>query len=337
MADPPYTGPKIEARASLGRYVADVPRELQVEDFDKEARVYGSRWVKVEDAGGGSRFEEVPLRWEDLFDPREGDRLVHSSQHGKTLRDIGARLDCLYAARGRDDVVVFDDVRIDWKTPGVRPACPDVSVIPGVKKGERAPKSFSEKKAGTGPCFVLEITSEETADYDRTEKPKIYRAAKVPEIFLLDEMRAPWELKGERLHPKTGRYRKIRPDRRGRLLAETLGVYFSISASGDDLVMEDVSTGEVLRKPVAELQARQVAERQAAEEAEARQAAERQAIEDAEARQAAERQAADAERRVAEEAEARAAAEATVQELLAEIRRLRSRASGEGEGHDSSG
>ena len=321
----------MEARASPGRYVSNVPRELNREDFDKEARVYGSRWVKVEDEGGASRFEEVPLMWEDLFDPQEGDRLVHSAQHGKTLRDTGARLDCLYADRGRGDVVVFDDVRIDWKTPGVKPACPDVSVIPGVKKGERAPKSFSEEKAGTGPCFVLEVTSEETADYDRTEKPKIYRAAKVPEIFLLDEMKTPWELKGERLHPKTGRYRKIRTDRRGRLLAETLGVHFSISASGGDLVVEDAATGEVLRKPVAELQARRAAEQQAAaakqQAAAAEQqatAAKRQAAEQAEARAAAERRAAEAAKARAEEAKARASAEAKIEELLAKVRRLES-------------
>ena len=116
------------------------------------------------------------------------------------------------------------------------------------------------------------------------------------------------ELSGERRHPETGRYRKVRPDARGRLLAETLGVYFSISASGDDLVMEDAETGEVLRKPVAESRARRAAERQAAEEAEARAVAERQAAAEAQARRA--------------EAEARAAAEATVQELLAKIQRL---------------
>ncbi len=298
MPDPPYTGPKIEARDSRGSYLVGVPRPPQLDHpGEEEDRVYGSRWVEIEAADGTIRVEEVPLKWDDLFDPREGDRLPHSPDHGKTLRDTGARLDCFYDAQGRDDVVVYDDVRIDWQRPGIPPACPDVAVIHGMKKpekGRRRPKSFNEAAAGTGPCFVLEVTSEETAEYDRTSKPSIYRRARVPEFFLLDELKSPWELSGERRHPETGRYRKVRPDARGRLLAETLGVYFSISASGDDLVMEDAETGEVLRKPAAESRARRAAERQAAEEAEARRA----------------------------EAEARTAAEATVQELLAKIQRL---------------
>jgi len=302
MMDPPCNGPKLEVRKSPGSTLVEMPRELKL---DEQGRVYGSRWVEVRDADGAARFEEVPLTWKDLFDPQEGDRLMHSPGHGKTLRDTGARLDCFYDAQGRDDVVVYDDVRIDWKTPGVDPACPDVAVIPGMKKrhkGRRPPKSFNEKEEGTSPCFVLEVTSEETANYDRTRKPAIYRKAKVPEIFLLDELKSPWELVGERRNPKTGRYLKVRPDKRGRLLAETLGVYWSISESGDDLILEDAETGEVLLKPVAEAQARR-------QEAEAREAAERQAAEDAEARR-------QAEVRVEQEAEARRLAEERVEKSL---------------------
>ncbi len=79
-------------------------------------------------------------------------------------------------------------MRFDWKTPGVPPACPDVAVIPGMKrleKGQPPPRSFDEAQEETSPCFVLEITSKKTADYDRTTKPSIYRGAKVPEFFLL--------------------------------------------------------------------------------------------------------------------------------------------------------
>ncbi len=70
MADSPYTGPKMEARASPGRYVAEVPRELELEDLDREARVYGSRWVEVEAEGGASRFEQVPLALDSVSSGR---------------------------------------------------------------------------------------------------------------------------------------------------------------------------------------------------------------------------------------------------------------------------
>ncbi len=361
MTDPPYTGPRIEARDSLDSYVVGVPRKPELDELgEEEATVYGSRWVEVEAADGSVRVEEVPLRWNDLFDPQEGDWLMHGPEHADLASDTKSLLKCLFEARGRDDVVVFDDVRIDWQRRGVKPVCPDVSVIPGMSP-ERAHEIdvFDEAKEGTSPWFVLEVTSKKTARYDRTSKPAIYRRGRVPEIFLLDRLKSPWELSGERRNPQTGRYREIRQDPQGRLLAETLGVYFSIPASGDDLVVEDAETGEVLRKPVAESKARRTAERQAAEEAEAREAAERRAAEQAEAREAAERQAAEqaeareaaerqaaeqaearrreaeareaAERRAAEQAEARrqetearAAAEATIQELLAKIQTLES-------------
>ncbi len=336
MMDPSYTGPKMEALKSPGSHVTRVPRELELDDLCEEAvlpeggkgdDIYGSRWVEVEGDDGTTSFEEVPLRWDDLFDPQEGDRLMHSPKHGKTVRDTGARLDCLYDAKGRDDVAVYDDVRIDWKTPGVPPACPDVAVIPGMKKpekGEESPKSFNEAEEAASPCFVLEVTSKKTAEYDRTSKPAIYRRAKVPEVFLLDEMKSPWELSGERRNPKTGRYLKIRSDRRGRLLAETLGVYFSISASGDDLILEDARSGEVLRKPVMESRARRAAERQAEAAQRQAEAAQRQAAQEAEARrkEAEARQA--AQRQAAQEAEARQAAESTIRQLLAKIQRLES-------------
>jgi hypothetical protein len=238
MMDPTYTGspaagPKIEARGNLDSHVADshvapVPRELELEDQGKEGRGYGSRWALALDKDGRTIVEEVPLSWEDLFDPQEGDRLMHSPNHGQTLRNAGARFDCFFDAQGKDDVLVTGDVLIKWKTPGVASACPDVAVILGMKrkwpKGPKAPKSFDEAREGT--------TSRATATYDRTEKPALYRKAKVPDIFQLDELKSPWELKGERLNLKTGRYLKVRPDKRRRLLAETLGVYFSISADG---------------------------------------------------------------------------------------------------------
>jgi hypothetical protein len=156
-------------------------------------------------------------------------------------------------------------------------------------KHRRQINVFDEEKEGTKPCFVLEITSKATARLDRKSKPSIYRKAGVEEIFLLDRLKSPWVLSGKRRNPATSRYLNIRADKRGRLLAETLGVYFSLSASGDDLILEDAATGEVLRKPVAESRARRAAERQAAEEAEAREAAERQAAEEAEGREAAEK------------------------------------------------
>lgn len=286
MMDPPYTGPRMEARSGSGSSFAPVPRKLEL---DKEARVYGSRWVRVESTAGAGSFQEVPLTWEDLFDPQEGDHVVHSTVHGKTIRDTATRLDGFFEARGQDDVLVCDDVKMLWKNPRIKRIAPDIAVIPDVKDPDRYRKSFDEKQEGTGPVFVLEVTSETTVDFDRDEKPDIYHQAGVRENFMLDQMESPWELSGERLDPETGNWVDIEPDEGGRYLAETLGVYFSVAPSGEDLILKDAATGEVIRKLPAEARARR-----------------------------------EAEQRAVEEAAAREAAEAKVQKLLAEIERLKS-------------
>lgn len=284
MMDPPYTGPKMEARRTSATTVVTVPRDL---DLDKEARVYGSRWTRVESAEGAASFQEVPLTWADLFDPR--DHVPHGPIHAKVISETKESLVPFFTSRGRDDIVVYDDVKMFWKDPLIPTVAPDIAVIPGMKEPDPKRESFNEREEETRPCFVLEVISKATADFDRNEKLKIYRRAKVRECFMLDRLKSPWELVARRLNPKTGKYRKVAADQRGQYLAETIGVYFSISESGDELILEDAETGEVIMKPIEQAEARR-------REAEAREAAERRA----------------------------AGAEGKIQELLAEIERLKS-------------
>ncbi len=324
MIDPANIGPKMEALSNSGNTFTRVPRELDVESLGDEPSVYGTRWVEVEATDGSVGFEQVPLHWDDLFDPQEGDWLVQGYEHGSTTGNIASALRCLLKARGHEDVVVYEDVNIQWQTPGVSSVCPDVTVVFGITEEQaRKSESFDERKEGVSPSFLLEVTSKTTARFDRKKKPTIFRQGKAREYLRVDRLKSPWKLAGERRSLETGRYRKIRPDRQGRLLSRTLEVYFSISESGDELILEDARTGEVLRTPIQEFEDRRTAERQAAEEAEARAAAQRQAAEEAEARAAAERQ-------TAEEAKARTAAERqAAEEAKARTKEARARAAAE--------
>jgi len=295
MMDPPYNGPKMEARRSSDSSVVEVPREL---DLDKGARVYGSRWVRVETAGGGARLQEVPLFWEDLFDPQEGDHVPHGKEHSDVISDTKGILEAFFDAQGRNDVLVWDDGKMFWADPKLPKISPDLAVVFGIGDPKGPRDSFNESREGTRPSFVLEVTSNATAHFDRGEKPDIYRRAKVRECLLVDRLKSPWTLSGNRLDAK-GRWREIRPDKRGRYLAKTLGVCFSIAEGGKGLVLQDAATDEILLNPLE-------VSRERGREAEARKAAERKAAEEAEAR-----------RREAE------AHQAEIQKLMAEIERLK--------------
>ncbi len=265
MMDPPSTGSKMEARATGSRAVR-TPREIE------DPFRYGSRWVEAE-TPRGSRFQEVPLTLEDLFDPQEGDLVTHSILHGDIITAVKEMIRQAFRSRGRTDVLVCDDVKMLWKDPALPRIGPDVAVIPGVEDPTRNRDSFNEAKEGTGPVFVLEVISKSTGDFDYQDKPSIYQQAGVKECFLLDPLKTPWKLLGRRMQPG-GQYRKIRADLQGRVRSETLDLYFAIAPEGDRLVLVDVTTGEELRDLGEEVEARQAAENRAEAEAEARRAVE---------------------------------------------------------------
>ena len=156
----------------------------------------------------------------------------------------------LYSAKL--DVLIGGNLKMLWRDPKVPRVAPDVVVIPGVADPRKGRKSFDEKKeqgavGRAHPDFVLEVTSEATAKTDVREKPRVYERAEVAEYFLLDSLVTPWTLTGRRLHPATGRYRKIRPDAEGRILAATLEVHFAIGEDGQSVDLFDARTGDKLR------------------------------------------------------------------------------------------
>ena len=147
---------------------------------------------------------------------------------------------------------------------------------------------------------------------DTVEKMKDYALAGVREYFILDPS-------GRHMHfyrlTGDGRYEEIDPDVRGVVRSGVLpGFQFRLrdleqQRSLEELALDEVYAGYVLREYQAEMAARQKAEGQVAAEAEARRAAEEQAATEAQraATEASARQ--KAEGQVAAEAEARRAAE----------------------------
>lgn len=167
--------------------------------------------------------------------------------------------------------------------PGGKRVDPDLAVIPGVENPDRDLSSFDETEEGTRPVLVLEVLSEATESTDYEEKPTIYQRSGIKEYFLLNQMKTPWMLEARRLHPATGRYRKVRPGRSRRVASETLEVLFEVGEDGKSLVLTYLRTGERLRDHRGESEARRA-------ESEARRVAEERYRSEAEARRAAEKE-----------------------------------------------
>ncbi len=244
-----YDGPEMNARATGagadGRLL-DVETLLTEDPF-----FYGYRWIGD---------EQVPLTEDDLLDPQEGDHVSEHTLHQWIVRKLCEIIEELFLARRRLDVLVGGNLKMLWRDPRVKRVAPDVVVIPGVNSPRKGRKSFDEKKERARPVFVLEVTSEATSRTDLAKKPRVYRQAEVGEYFILDTLVTPWTLTGRRLHPATGRYRKIRPDGEGRILAESLEVVFAVGADGESVDLFDARTGDKLRDLHAAEEARRAAE-----------------------------------------------------------------------------
>ncbi len=104
-------------------------------------------------------------------------------------------------------------------------AGPDFFVVLDVPRREH--KSWVIWQEGKGPDVVIELLSESTAEYDRTEKKLIYQdRVRVPEYFYFD----PFSLELAGFQMRGGAYKPIQPDTNGNLLSEQLGLLLTRAA-----------------------------------------------------------------------------------------------------------
>jgi len=246
----------------------------------------------------------IPLLEDETYYPdSDGEPVAESPVHLEEMVYVWEVLD----ERFEDDPNVFvgANMFLFYRKGDPRGVvAPDGFVVKGVPKlpgGVQRRKYRLWLEGGQVPCFVLETTSESTAERDR-DKRKIYAQLGVAEYFQFDPF-------GEYLNPPLqgfrlvkGQYEPMRPNPGGSLLSQTLGVIFR--AEGNKLRLTDAVTGVLLlrRKEVqkarrqAEENAVAAEERAATEELARRQAEEKAAAEELARRQAEERAAAAEER-----------------------------------------
>lgn len=250
-------------------------------------------------ADGPVEWYRQPLTLEDLLHPQEGDVSPEAPRH---------TLECIYLAdviraknHDRPGFFVLRDGLVDWGVPGLRNPSPDVSVFGHLAvEPDLTAGTFRVVPSGGRCVLAIEDVSPNTRENDVVHKFREYHQAGVPMYVLVDQQRegGPRRLVGYR-HTPDG-YEPIPLDAQGRLFLEPVGLWLALR--DERVVCFDADTGEELRDYVQERLARQDAEQREQAEAQARRTA---------------------EQREHAEADARRAAEQRLQELEAELRRLR--------------
>jgi Uma2 family endonuclease len=181
-----------------------------------------------------------------------------------------------YRYRGQRVYVASDLIVYFEEGDPTQSVVPDDFVVKDCDPGRR--RTFKIWEEGKTPDVAFEVTSRGSRRVDQVWKPPIYAQLGIFEYFLYDptsDYLAP-PLQGFRLGRK--RYRRIRPDRRGLLECQSLGITLGLESG--ELVMRDLATGAVLLTRAEAAEAR-VAKLEAASEKEkaARLSAEARAVE----------------------------------------------------------
>jgi Uma2 family endonuclease len=158
--------------------------------------------------------------------------VVYPDSDGKPMAETGVHVLAILYLIGtlkqffltRDDVYVTGDMFLYYEEgkPKSRKA-PDVMVVKGVPSTPER-RSFKVWVEHAVPCFILEVTSKETAGEDRKGKRLLYQRLGVRDYFLFDPLHEYLErpLMGYRLIGQE--YEPLTTDDGGGLVSEELGV-----------------------------------------------------------------------------------------------------------------
>jgi colicin import membrane protein len=227
--------------------LARVPDEQAPEEHDPFC--YGWRFVRRVH-NGHEEWEQVPLTLDDVLHPQMGDYIVHKHYHILYCTYLHAMLtDHL---KHDQFAVVLGDVQVDLSLPGVRPICPDIAVILGVRQ-QQDWSTFSVAEEGVAPALVIEVTSPKTRHHDigssdPTDAPKYrwYTRAGVGVYLVIDYAR---QREG---HPpplyafqrtEAGTYTAISPNAHGHLWLAPVGL--ALGQRGDGIALYDAEGHEL--------------------------------------------------------------------------------------------
>ena len=232
---------------------------------------YGWRFVRHTGPDGQETWEQVPLTLEDVLHPQEGDHISENDVHEQECRYLADIFNRrLRRAAGHR---VFRDCLVNWGVAGIRNHSPDISVFSGIVRPQAEPIGIFDLVASGGRCrMALEIVSPDTRSNDVERKFDEYYRAGVPLYVIVDQEResSPRQLRGYQVGPNG--YEEIPLDAQGRLPLPFLGL--SLGLRDNRLVGFDLPTGAEIGDYDQVDEARQAAETQARQADEARQAAE---------------------------------------------------------------
>jgi Uma2 family endonuclease len=180
---------------------------------------------------------------DDLYPSSDGQPMAETELHADEMTEVKLMLRRHFRA-DRERVYVGSNLFVYYERGNPRAVfSPDVFVVRGAP--QRQYDTYKLWRDGPAPSWVIEVSSKSTQLEERGNKKAVCEMLGVVEYFLYDpraeSLRPP--LQGHRL--RDGAYQPIEPTATGAILAETLGIAFSLDEGGL-LVLTHARTGERL-------------------------------------------------------------------------------------------
>ena len=198
---------------------------------------------------------------ETEYTESDGQPISENTRHGAAIVSLRNALQLHY--HGRGDLLLYREAGNRKKSIG-----PDILVALGVPEGRRA--SYQVWRKGKVPDSVMEVSSPESREGDRSVKRERYESLGVGEYFLYDPGYdgSPGEMRAYRLWG--GQY--VEERRGGEEEVQSAVLELGFRGEGDQVRVRDLRTGEDLpslleleRSVEAEARARKAAEARVAE------------------------------------------------------------------------
>lgn len=148
---------------------------------------YGWRHVARRRPDGTEYTERVPLTERDILFPQEDDFVVTNDAHDDALAYLKAAF--RWRLAGRPGALVLSDHRIDFQVEGWEPLGPDVAVLFDAGPLDRLNATYPLRDKGARAALVIEVTSPSTRNTDLDAKVDAYYEVGVP-LYVIADLRA---------------------------------------------------------------------------------------------------------------------------------------------------
>ena len=149
----------------------------------------GYRYVHTVDERGTKTSVMVPLTEEDFLHPQEEDRFLLTDAHSIAVSYLRHAISL--ACRGRSELRLFSEHRVDWQVPGIPPHGPDVVVFDRFTADwDPMTGTLPVADLGLDTLAVIEVTSEATRHVDLDRKFDEFERVGIP-YYLVADLAAP--------------------------------------------------------------------------------------------------------------------------------------------------